>query len=66
MVNDVHMLLGENISVLYQIEKIVIQGLKYRPGVALLLTLGMNILSFAMIVGLYTSLQENCHLQQVA
>ena len=54
LVNDVHMLLSENISVLYQTEDVVIQSLKYRPSVALLLNWIMNIPSFAMIVGLYT------------
>ena len=53
LVNDVHMLPGKNISVLYQIEEVVFQGLKYKPDVALLLKWRMNILLFAMIVGLY-------------
>ena len=50
LVNGVHMLLSENMSVLYQTEEVVIQGLKYRPGVALLLNWRMNIPLFAMIV----------------
>ena len=53
LVNDVQLLLGDNTSVLYQTEEVVIQGLKYKPGVALLLDWTMNIPSFAIIVGIY-------------
>ena len=53
VVNEVQLLLGDNTSVLYQTEEVVIQELKYRPGAALLLDWTINVPSFAIIVGLY-------------
>ena len=46
-------LLQDNSPVLYQSTEIVIQGLKYRPGVALLVDWTMNTPSFGVILNLY-------------